>query len=261
MREGRLVAELPRADATPERVIAAAAGMAEVGGMSAVTNPHARASPQPSSRAAIFRLREVGIAIALLVCIVDLLGASADNFLTVGNWQDIATDVAMVAVVAVGETMVVLTRNIDLSVGSIVGVSAYVAANTLQHHHGAPIVLDRDRSRRRVGAALRPRQRAAGRLREDPGDHRDARHARDLPRHRLRAHERRERARGEPAAGLPQLLVGVAARRTRRSPGSRSSSRSWARRSCAGPRGRATSTRSARTPRRRARRASRWRAG
>jgi hypothetical protein len=29
MREGRLVAEFPRADATPERVIAAAAGLKE----------------------------------------------------------------------------------------------------------------------------------------------------------------------------------------------------------------------------------------
>ena len=52
----------------------------------------------------------------------------ATNFLTVGNWQDIATDVAIVVVVAVGETMVVLTRNIDLSVGSIVGLTAYLVA-------------------------------------------------------------------------------------------------------------------------------------
>ena len=88
----------------------------------------------------VFRLREVGIALALLVCIV-IFSVKASNFLTVGNWQDIATDVAMVAVVAVGETMVVLTRNIDLSVGSIVGVSSFVAANTLQHHHGANLLL------------------------------------------------------------------------------------------------------------------------
>jgi rhamnose transport system permease protein len=88
----------------------------------------------------IFRVRELGIGVALLVCII-VFSLRADNFLTVGNWQDIATDVAMVAVVAIGETMVVLTRNIDLSVGSIVGLSAYVSANTLQHHHHAPIIL------------------------------------------------------------------------------------------------------------------------
>jgi rhamnose transport system permease protein len=65
----------------------------------------------------------------------------ATNFATVGNWQDIATDVAMVVVVAVGETMVVLTRNIDLSVGSIVGLTAYVSSNTLAHHHDLPLVV------------------------------------------------------------------------------------------------------------------------
>jgi rhamnose transport system permease protein len=39
--------------------------------------------------------------------------------------------VAVIAVVAVGQTLVVLTRNIDLSVGSIVGVVAYVVGTIL----------------------------------------------------------------------------------------------------------------------------------
>ena len=89
---------------------------------------------------AAFRLREIGIVIALGVAIT-FFSVRAENFLTVGNWQDIATNVAMVGVVAVGETMVVLTRNIDLSVGSIVGLSAYISANTLADHHGTPIAL------------------------------------------------------------------------------------------------------------------------
>jgi rhamnose transport system permease protein len=90
--------------------------------------------------AAAFRLREIGIVVALVATIV-FFSARAENFLTVGNWQDIANNVAMVGVVAVGQTMVVLTRNIDLSVGSIVGLSAYIAANTLASHPGAPIIL------------------------------------------------------------------------------------------------------------------------
>jgi rhamnose transport system permease protein len=90
--------------------------------------------------ATAFRLRELGIFVALAATIL-IFSVRADNFLTVGNWQNIATDVAMVAVVAVGQTMVVLTRNIDLSVGSIVGLSAYVSADTLANHHGMPIVV------------------------------------------------------------------------------------------------------------------------
>jgi rhamnose transport system permease protein len=88
--------------------------------------------------AAAFRLREVGIVVALLAAVV-FFAVRAPNFLTVSNWQDIAKDVAIVVVVAVGETMVVLTRNIDLSVGSIVGLSAYLCADFLADHPGAPL--------------------------------------------------------------------------------------------------------------------------
>jgi rhamnose transport system permease protein len=89
---------------------------------------------------AAFRLRELGIGIALVLTVL-LFSVRATNFATVSNWQDIASDVAMVVVVAVGETMVVLTRNIDLSVGSIAGLSAYLSADTLATYHGLPIVV------------------------------------------------------------------------------------------------------------------------
>ena len=94
-------------------------------------------SAQPLLSAA-FRLRELGIGIALVVTVL-LFSLRATNFATVSNWQDIASDVAMVVVVAVGETMVVLTRNIDLSVGSIAGLSAYLSADTLATYNGLPI--------------------------------------------------------------------------------------------------------------------------
>lgn len=96
-------------------------------------------SAQPLLSAA-FRLRELGIGIALVVTVL-LFSLRATNFATVSNWQDIASDVAMVVVVAVGETMVVLTRNIDLSVGSIAGLSAYLSADTLATYNGLPIVV------------------------------------------------------------------------------------------------------------------------
>jgi rhamnose transport system permease protein len=96
-------------------------------------------SPQALASAA-FRLREVGIFLALAVAVL-FFSIRAENFMTVGNWQDIANDVALVAVLAVGQTMVVLTRNIDLSVGSIVGLTAYISSDTLAHHHGLPIVV------------------------------------------------------------------------------------------------------------------------
>ena len=47
------------------------------------------------------------------------------DFLSARTFTRISTSVAVIAVVAVGQTLVVLTRNIDLSVGSIVGLVAY----------------------------------------------------------------------------------------------------------------------------------------
>ena len=96
-----------------------------------------RISPHGLAETA-FRLRELGIFVAFALAVV-FFSIRATNFATTGNWRDIATDVSIVIVVAVGETMVILTRNIDLSVGSIVGLTAYVSSNTLADHHGMPL--------------------------------------------------------------------------------------------------------------------------
>jgi rhamnose transport system permease protein len=98
-----------------------------------------RVTPQ-SLVSAVFRLREIGILLALAVAVV-FFAIRATNFMSVSNWQGIAQNVAIVLVVAVGETMVVLTRNIDLSVGSIVGLTAYLSAATFAHHAGSPVVV------------------------------------------------------------------------------------------------------------------------
>jgi rhamnose transport system permease protein len=101
---------------------------------------HVRAMKPQEMAAAAFRLREIGIVLALFVVIV-FFSIRAENFLQLSNWQDIAQNVSIVVVVAVGETMVVLTRNIDLSVGSIVGLCGYLAAASLAHHPGMPVVV------------------------------------------------------------------------------------------------------------------------
>ena len=50
--------------------------------------------------------------------------------------------------------MVVLTRNIDLSVGSMVGLSAYCRADYLAGHHGTPLVARRAARDRRSALVL-----------------------------------------------------------------------------------------------------------
>lgn len=61
--------------------------------------------------------------IAVLVLLFALMALVAPNFLSVSNGFNIARAVSINAVLAAGMTLVILTGGIDLSVGSIVGVS------------------------------------------------------------------------------------------------------------------------------------------
>src|SRR5215471_9807134 len=75
----------------------------------------------------VSRVRELGLLIVLLLIIL-IVGIQAPRFLSIDNFEQILLSVAILAIVAVGETLVVLTRNVDLSVGSMVGITAFVTA-------------------------------------------------------------------------------------------------------------------------------------
>ena len=79
------------------------------------------------------QIREFSLLLIIVVAVL-IFGSLIDNYYTSRTFNRIASSVAIITVVAVGQTLVVLTRNIDLSVGSIVGCTAYfvgtiVAAN------------------------------------------------------------------------------------------------------------------------------------
>jgi rhamnose transport system permease protein len=86
----------------------------------------------------VLRARTFGILgiLALFVIVTTLVQPS---FLSGSNIRFVLADTTLYALVAIGETFVVLTRNVDLSVGSVVGLSAYVSANMFQAHHGLAI--------------------------------------------------------------------------------------------------------------------------
>src|SRR5256885_4275692 len=75
----------------------------------------------------VSRVRELGLLIRLLLIFL-IVGVQAPRFLSIDNFEQILLSVAILAIVAVGETLVVLTRNVDLSVGSMVGLTAFVTA-------------------------------------------------------------------------------------------------------------------------------------
>jgi rhamnose transport system permease protein len=75
----------------------------------------------------VSRVRELGL-LAVLLLIIVVVGIQAPRFLSIDNFEQILLSVAILAIVAVGETLVVMTRNVDLSVGSMVGLTAFVTA-------------------------------------------------------------------------------------------------------------------------------------
>jgi rhamnose transport system permease protein len=86
----------------------------------------------------VLRVRTFGIlgVLALFVIVTSII---EPRFLGGSNVRFILSETTLYALLAIGETMVVLTRNVDLSVGSVVGLSAYVSANMFQTHPGIAI--------------------------------------------------------------------------------------------------------------------------
>jgi ribose transport system permease protein len=59
------------------------------------------------------------------------------NFLKAENLLNIANQIAVIAMIAIGMTMVVITAGIDLSVGSLIALSAVLATLWIRDHGGA----------------------------------------------------------------------------------------------------------------------------
>lgn len=89
---------------------------------------------------ALLRVRELGILLAIVIVFV---AATVKNsaFAHSDSVQQLLTGAALIALIGVGETLVIITRNVDLSVGSIVGLSAYVVGMTFKAHPHMPVIL------------------------------------------------------------------------------------------------------------------------
>ena len=74
----------------------------------------------------------------LLLCAV--LSILAPRFLTVGNISNLFWQATMVGIIAIGQTFIILTAGIDLSVGGIAGISAmFGGIMMMQHGMGAGV--------------------------------------------------------------------------------------------------------------------------
>lgn len=83
------------------------------------------------------QVREFSLVIIIVLAVL-FFGTQIENYFNPRTFTRISTSVAVILVMAVGQTLVVLTRNIDLSVGSIVGFTAYFAGQQLALNNDIP---------------------------------------------------------------------------------------------------------------------------
>jgi rhamnose transport system ATP-binding protein len=149
LREGRVMDQMDRAAATPERVLKAATDAVskvhsrprtdQIPASAARPLEHKetgrpdRSNPLVSAIRRFFLRREFGL-IAAMAAVIIPVAAINPRMLSGPNLSALSMDAALLIIVAVAQMLVLLTRNIDLSVASIIGLSAYGAATTLQAH-------------------------------------------------------------------------------------------------------------------------------
>jgi rhamnose transport system permease protein len=83
------------------------------------------------------QIRELFL-VVLIFLVVVFFSIEIEGYFNARFVNRISTSVVVVAILAVGQTLVFLTRNFDLSVGSIVGFTAYFVGQQLWHHPEIP---------------------------------------------------------------------------------------------------------------------------
>jgi rhamnose transport system ATP-binding protein len=148
-RGGRIAAESVRSSFNREAILLAAAHASR--GHNTSEAPRA-ASPQSAERRAalssdsssgfigrLMRVRELGLVLALLIICAGVT-MREPRFLQGANLEQVALSATLVCIVALGEALVIIARQIDLSVGAIVATSAFLSAEWLEHHPGGWIL-------------------------------------------------------------------------------------------------------------------------
>src|SRR5215510_1328679 len=86
------------------------------------------------------QVRELSL-IVLIMLILLFFSSQIEGYFSPRIFNRVSNDVAIIAVVALGQTLVLLTRNYDLSVGSIVGLTAFFIGKQLTAYAGMPPIL------------------------------------------------------------------------------------------------------------------------
>jgi rhamnose transport system permease protein len=105
-----------------------------------LVRPSSAPPVQRAVRAALHS-REIAVFVVLAALIL-VATAKSSGFLFGGDgWRDLLVTPAILLLLAVGQTVVIITRNVDLSVGSTLGLTAYLTGRLFVDYPGIPIVV------------------------------------------------------------------------------------------------------------------------
>ena len=85
------------------------------------------------------RYREAGISVFILILGV-IVALRAPAFLTIENATDILLNISILSIVALAQAMIIITRGIDLSVSSTIGLVAMMVAFVMKQNPDFPIL-------------------------------------------------------------------------------------------------------------------------
>jgi len=95
---------------------------------------------RPNFLSILARFREVALIVFIGLLMV-LISLRNPNFLTITNFKDILLDISILAMVALAQAMIIITRGIDLSVASMLGLTAMMVSFLIKAYPETPIVL------------------------------------------------------------------------------------------------------------------------
>lgn len=78
----------------------------------------------------LVRFRELSILLFILL-LIGLVAIDTPAFFTASNFRNILLNISILAIVSLGQTMVIITRGIDLSVSSMIGLVAMMVSFTV----------------------------------------------------------------------------------------------------------------------------------
>ncbi len=108
--------------------------------MSVIERPAVSAPARSSLISAILRFRELAIVVAVVIVFL-LTYFKNPSFASVASVQQMLAGPAIIIMLAVGETLVIVTRNVDLSVGSVLGLSAFLVGDLFAHNPHMPVIV------------------------------------------------------------------------------------------------------------------------